>query len=366
MCAAFKRREEVNGVKKIKCFVLAALMLLSLTACGAQKNTTKTVYAMDTVMNLTAYGRDAEAALNEAEQTLCALDKLLDRHDEGSAVSALNRGETVENAEISTLLEKAASMRTETNGAFDPTLAPVLEAWGFGSEHPRVPPDDELAVLLQGVGTDPFYTADGDALTLSRGVQIDLGGIAKGYAGDCVKAIFEAHGCTGVIDLGGDVVFAGMKEDGSPWRIAIKDPNKPSDFLGTLSANNECAVVTSGVYERSFTENGVTYHHIIDPATGKPAESGLVSVTVICGYGEAADALSTALFVMGADKAEKLCAKAFSAALSSSVPSDRTLFSYLLVTDDGRVLYSNDLADDFIPNTESGYTYEKLPPALTK
>ena len=354
-------------MKRFASLILAALMLVSLTACGVQKSTTKTVYAMDTVMNLTAYGKDADAALDEAEELLYQLDALLDRHDADSSVSALNRGETAQNAELLALLEKAAKMRAETSGAFDPTLAGVLEAWGLGSEHPRVPSDSELAELLQGVGAEPFYTADGDAVTLTDGVQLDLGGIAKGYAGDCVKAIFESHGCTGVIDLGGDVVFAGMKEDGSPWRIAVKDPNKPSDFLGTFSANNECAVVTSGIYERNFTENGVTYHHIIDPATGKPAESGLVSVTVVCSDAASADALSTALFVMGADKAEKLCKTAFSAALSSTYPSlGRTIFSYILVTDDNRVLYSSTLGDDFTPNTESGYTYEELPPALTK
>ena len=354
-------------MKRFDSLFLAALILFLLTGCGAQRNTTKTVYAMDTVMNLTAYGADAEAALSEAEEMLYALDKLLDRHDENSAVSALNRGETAKNAELLALLEKAEKMRAETNGAFDPTLAPVLEAWGFGTESPRVPSDTELATLLRTVGAEPFYTIDGDAVTLTDGVQLDLGGIAKGYAGDCVKAIFEAHGCTGVIDLGGDVVFAGMKEDGSPWRIAVKDPNKPSDFLGTLTKTNECAVVTSGIYERNFTENGVTYHHIIDPATGRPAEGRLVSVTVVCGDAASADALSTALFVMGTDKAEKLCAKAFSAALSSTYPSPhRTIFSYILVTDDNRVLYSSTLGDDFTPNTESGYTYEILPAALSK
>ena len=348
-------------MKKALSLFLALLMLTSLTACGAPKGAAKTVYAMDTVMNLTAYGKGAEAALTEAEELLYQLDKLLDRHDEASAVTALNRGETVENAELLALLQKAEKMRAETNGAFDPTLAPVLEAWGFGTEQPRVPSDAELAELLQNVGMEPFYTADGNAVTLTPGAQIDLGGIAKGYAGDCVKEIFESHGCTGVIDLGGDVVFAGTKEDGSPWRIAVKDPNKPSDFLGTLSANNECAVVTSGIYERNFTENGVTYHHIIDPATGKSAQSGLVSVTVVCGDAASADALSTALFVMGTDAAEKLCRKAFSTALYSNHPFlERTLFSYILVTDDGRVLYSNGLSDDFTPNTESGYTYECL------
>ena len=352
-------------MKRLVSLVLAALTLVSLTACGAQKNTTKTVYAMDTVMNLTAYGSDAEAALTEAEELLYQLDALLDRHDADSAVSALNRGETVENAGLLALLEKTEKMRAETNGAFDPTLAPVLEAWGFGSEQPRVPSDTELAALLQNVGAEPFYTANGNAVTLSDGVQIDLGGIAKGYAGDCVKAIFEAHGCTGVIDLGGDVMLVGKKADGSDWRIAVKDPNEPSGFLGTLTASG-CAIVTSGIYERNFTENGVTYHHIIDPETGKSAESGLVSATVICTEGAYADALSTAVFVMGADKAEKLCGKAFSAALSSTYPSDRSIFSYILVTDDGRVLYSDDLAENFTPNTESGHTYEKLSPALAK
>ena len=355
-------------MKRFASFLLAAAMLVSLTACGAQKNTAKTVYAMDTVMNLTAYGSDAQAALDEAEELLYHLDALLDRHDAQSAVSALNRSGYTEDTTLVQLIQDALSLSAETGGAFDPTLAPVLDAWGFGTESPRVPSEDELARLLEKTGAENVSVSDGTtSVTLAPGVQIDLGGIAKGYAGDCVKEIFENHGCTGVIDLGGDVVFAGMKDDGSPWRIAIKDPNKPSDFLGTLSANNECAVVTSGIYERNFEQDGVTYHHIIDPATGKPAESGLVSVTVICGCGEEADALSTALFVMGADRAEKLCAKAFSAALDSNhPPSDRTIFSYILVTDDNRVLYSSTLGDDFTPNTESGYAYEKLSPALAK
>lgn len=349
-------------MKKALSLFLALLMLTSLTACGAPKGAAKTVYAMDTVMNLTAYGKGAEAALTEAEELLYQLDALLDRHDENSAVSALNRSGYTENTTLVQLIQDAVYLAKETNGAFDPTLAPVLEAWGFGTEHPRVPSEDELAELLERCGTENVSVSDGTtSVTLAPGTQIDLGGIVKGYAGDCVKEIFENHGCTGVIDLGGDVVFAGMKEDGSPWRIAVKDPNKPSDFLGTLTKTNECAVVTSGVYERNFTENGVTYHHIIDPETGRPAESGLVSVTVVCGDAESADVLSTALFVMGTDAAEKLCRKAFSTALYSNHPFlERTLFSYILVTDDGRVLYSNGLSDDFTPNTESGYTYECL------
>ena len=342
-------------MKRFASLVLAALMLTSLTACGETKNNTKTVYAMDTVMNLTACGADSDAALTEAEELLYALDRLLDRHDTDSAVSALNRSGYTEDAALVQLIQDAVYLSEETDGAFDPTLAGVLEAWGFGTEHPRVPPEDELARLLEKAGAENVSVSDDTtSVTLAPGTQIDLGGIAKGYAGDCVKEIFENHGCTGVIDLGGDVVFAGTKEDGSPWRIAVKDPNEPSDFLGTLSVSNECAVVTSGVYERNFTENGVTYHHILDPETGKSAESGLVSVTVICGYGEAADALSTALFVMGAEKA---------AAQYHAMSETANDFEMLLVTDDGRVLYTPGLDGKFEPNTESGYTYEELPPA---
>ena len=347
-------------MKKRTAPLMLLLMALLLTGCAA-KAQTRTVYAMDTVLRLTAYGKDADAALDDAAERLYALDALLDRHSEKSAVSALNRGGYTEDATLVQLIQDALSLSAETFGAFDPTLAPVLEAWGFGGESFRVPSDDELARLLEKTGAENVsVSGDTTSVTLAPGTQIDLGGIAKGYAGDCVKEIFENHGCTGTIDLGGDVVLCGKKTDGSDWRVAVKDPRDPSDFLGTLTAA-DCAVVTSGAYERYFTQGGVAYHHILDPETGRPAESGLVSVTVICGYGEAADALSTALFVMGADAAEELCRKAFSAGLDSNhLPSDRTLFSYILVTDDNRVLYSGSLADSFTPNEKSGYTYEEL------
>ena len=361
-------------MKKIKCFVLAAAMLLSLTACGQPKGAGKVVYAMDTVMNLTAYGKDAETALDEAEQALYALDKLLDRHDANSAVSALNRGETVTvspdsgTVYVSNLLMLGDFLRSLTGGAFDTTLAGVLEAWGFGTEQPRVPSDTELAELLKGCGSAESFQRDGETITLANSVQIDLGGIAKGYAGSLVRNIFLTHDCTGVIDLGGDVMLVGKKADGSDWRIAVKDPNEPSSFLGTLTASG-CAVVTSGIYERNFEQDGVTYHHIIDPETGKPAESGLVSATVICTEGAYADALSTAVFIMGAERALAFYHAMQSpeaASLQASPFGDDLSFEMLLVTDDGRVLYTPSLDGKFEPNTESGYTYEKLPPALAK
>ena len=142
----------------------------------------------------------------------------------------------------------------------------------------------------------------------------------------------------------------GKKSDGSDWRIAVKDPGDTESYLGIVSAS-DAFIVTSGVYERYFEENGVRYHHILDPKTGCPAESGLVSVTVLCKNGAWADALSTACFVLGTDKA---------LALRDDLAAQGVAFELVFVTDDGRVLYTGGLAAAFTPNEESGYTYESL------
>ena len=346
---------------------LAALLLtifaLSLTACGetAAESETRTVYAMDTVMNLTVYGENAAAALESAEKELHTLDEaVLSRTAEGSELYALNtsNGETVECGAddiLPALIETALTISDATDGAFDPTLAPVLDAWGFTKDEHRVPSADELKELLSHTGCGKVAlekTADGWTVTLLDGAQLDLGGIAKGYAGDAVRTVLAEFGVTSaVIDLGGDVGLLGAKPDGSDWRVAVKDPADPSKFLGVLTAA-DTFVVTSGIYERGFEENGVRYHHIIDPKTGKPAESGLVSVTVVCGDGAWADALSTACFVLG---------EAGSLALRDTLAAEKNLrIELILVTDDGHVRYTAGLAERFEPSEEGTYVYEAI------
>ena len=345
---------------------LAALLLtifaLSLTACGetATESETRTVYAMDTVMNLTVYGENAAAALESAEKELHTLDEaVLSRTAEGSELYALNalNGETVECGAddiLPALIETALTISDATDGAFDPTLAPVLDAWGFTKDEHRVPSADALKELLSHTGCGEVAlekTADGWTVTLLDGAQLDLGGIAKGYAADLLRAQLEKEGVTSAtLDLGGDVFVMGRKTDGSDWRIAVKDPADTESYLGVVSAADKF-IVTSGVYEHYFKKNGERYHHILDPKTGSPAESGLVSVTVLCENGAWADALSTACFVLGPDGA---------LALRDDLADQGTDFELILVTDDGRVLYTDGLADAFTPNDESGYTYEAL------
>ena len=333
--------------------LLAALALtLSLSACGAgEQSRTRTVYTMDTVMNLTAYGKNADAALDAAEERLLALDRQLDRHNEESTVSALNRDGTVNDAALAALVETALTIGKAADGAFDPTVAPLMDAWNFTGDAPRVPPDEELSELLTHVGLENV-SVEGGIVTLKNSAQIDLGGIAKGYAGGVVRDILAEHGVTSaVIDLGGDVGLLGTKPDGSEWRVAVKDPADPAQFLGVLSAA-DTFVVTSGVYERGFEKNGVRYHHILDPHTGSPAERGLVSVTVVCTDGAWADALSTACFVLGEEK---------SLALRDALAAKKTCsIELIFVTDDGHVRYTNGLADRFTPSEEGAYTYEVI------
>lgn len=311
--------------------VILLLLALLLSGCGGGSRAearTRTVLAMDTVMTLTVYGADSDRVLDAAERELHRLDALLARGQEGSAVYAFNHGEAPEDATFSLLLETAEDIRASTDGAFDPYLGAVLDAWGFGSgagEH-RVPTQAELDAAPR---------------------LLDLGGIAKGWAGQAVQGILAEEGVTGaVLDLGGDVSLLGGKPDGSPWRVAVKDPEDTASYLGILETPGGCAVMTSGVYERYFEQGGRRWHHILDPKTGYPAQSALVSATVICEYGVWADALATAACVLGADGALALRARL----------ADRIPFELILVTDTGQVLYT---CDCFTPAKDS-YRFERV------
>lgn len=348
-CGFYMAAQKGYGMKRSWFLIVLCLPLL---LCGcAQKSAEREFFAMDTVMQLRAYGPAAEDALAQAEAEIYRLEGVLSCRDEQAALARLNEtGGGTAGEETAALLQTALTLCEQTGGAYDPALGALSEAWGFSTGAYRVPEPDALAEAMQSSGAG-LVQLDGISVTLTNGAQLDLGGIAKGYAADLLRAQLEKEGVTSAtLDLGGDVFVMGRKTDGSDWRIAVKDPADTESYLGVVSAADKF-VVTSGVYERYFEENGVRYHHILDPKTGCPAESGLVSVTVLCGNGAWADALSTACFVLGPDGA---------LALRDDLADQGTDFELILVTDDGRVLYTDGLADTFTPNDESGYTYEAL------
>lgn len=333
---------------KYRPFAAALLSAVLLTGCGeasqAQSDAlyAADLFAMDTYMNLKAYGSNAEAAVQEAEERIQTLEHTLSVTDHGSDLYALNHAEgTAVNISDDTrnILDTAAKIGKESGGALCISLYPVLRTWGFTTGEYRVPADSELADLLQ-LCDDSLIAVSGNAVTLPPQTEIDLGAVAKGYTGDAVMEIYKQHGVTaGIISLGGNVQALGKKPDGSAWTVGVTDPFAPDQLLGTVTVTDK-AVITSGNYERYFTgEDGQRYWHILDPATGRPAKNGLVSVTVIGDCGAECDALSTALFVEGTEQAAAHWRRAGG-------------FEMILVTEDGEVLLTEGIAADFQPKRE--------------
>ena len=382
------------------------------------------VFAMDTYMNLLAYGDRAEEAVLAAAQEIHRIDDMLSTGNPESEISKLNAAGTGHVSEDTLyLIKESKTLYEETNGLFDIAIYPVMKLWGFPSQEYRVPTEEEIKTGLTltdaskiaiggaaaaapasasadegktaakteeaskakaedaaaktadaekdkakaegteaaeakngevekekaktedtaakpekatapeagdgGAATDqpaaaeePAATdqpaaaatqeteaADKSAQTLvlfgASGMEIDLGGIAKGFTSSRVMEVFREYGIEhGLVSLGGNVQALGTKENGKPWRVAIQNPESELDYLGILDIEDKC-VITSGGYERFFEKDGVRYHHIIDPRTGYPADSGIISATIISKDGTLADGLSTSLFIMGKDQAEK-------------------------------------------------------------
>ena len=335
---------------KVFVYALCVAAMLLLGGCSGDPETTssaapeaekvsRTVFAMDTVMEITPYGEQAKAACDAAEDKIMALEQLLSVTLPDSEIYAANHadGASVQLSEDSfALLQDALSWCERTDGALDISIYPVLRTWGFTTGNYRVPENAELKDLLRDVDYTQIRTdAQTRTVTLPQGMEIDLGSVAKGYTGDQVMQVFRDCGVTsGMVSLGGNVQVLGTKPDGTAWRIAVQDPTGEG-YAGVVEVTDK-AVITSGGYERFFEENGVTYWHILDPATGSPARSGVISATVIGENGTMCDALSTALFVMGADRA-------------STFWKTHDGFDFVLILDDGSLVITQGLESCFTP-----------------
>lgn len=326
------------------CVLLLLLSMLVVGGCGEKASgpASRTVFAMDTVMDLQPAGDNGKKACDLAEARIYELESRFSVTDDESDIYAVNHAD---GAAVSVsddtlqLLSAALDYCRMTDGALDVSIYPVLREWGFTTESYQVPDEETIAALLENVDyTRVQVDEKHKTVTLPSGMEIDLGSVAKGYTGDQVIQIFREAGVTsGIISLGGNVQVLGTKEDGSPWRIGIQDPNGDG-FVGVVEVVDK-AVVTSGGYERYFEENGETYWHILDPKTGKPARKGVVSATIVGESGTMCDALSTALFVMGAEDA---------AAFWRANPDAG--FEYILVLDDGSLVLSEGLEGCFTPS----------------
>lgn len=305
-------------------------------AADKETEASKDLFAMDTYMTLTAYGEHAQEAVDKAAERVEALDALLSTGNENSEIYQLNQnGEAALSEEGGYLVERALELYKKTEGAFDIAIYPVMQAWGFPTQDYHVPDDDTLKEKLALADASKVnYDKDTRKIFFDQdGMEIDLGGIAKGYTSSQIMQIYQDCGVTsGLVNLGGNVQALGCKTDGSKWRVAIQSPDDTEEYLGILEIEDQ-AVITSGGYERYFEEDGVTYHHIIDPATGYPADSGLISVTIVSDDGTLADGLSTSLFIMGEEKAAQFWRE----------NSDE--FEAIMETSDGELYVTEGIAD---------------------
>jgi thiamine biosynthesis lipoprotein len=292
---------------------------------------------MDTLVTQIGHGASGPAAIAGAETEMLRLERLLSFYSSESDVGKLNLAagsrEVSLSAEAIDVLGRAKALAEATDGAFDPTIGPLVRAWRAARAEGTVPSPEALRIATCLVDHRDLRV---DAVRQSAGLRrtgqaVDLGGIAKGYIADRMADVHREAGVTsGLINAGGDIVAVGSRPDGRPWRIGLQHPRRRRGrWFAVVPAANQ-AVVTSGDYERYHEVRGTRYHHLLDARTGYPAISGLISVTVIAERAVDADALATAVFVLGADAGVELVRRIGSC-------------QAVLVTGDGTVLISKSL-----------------------
>jgi thiamine biosynthesis lipoprotein len=299
-------------------------------------------FCMGTVISQRVYGKNAEIVASKVEEEMKRLESIMSFFLEDSQITKLNkaagRHEVELGAEVLYVLNRAKYYSEISGGTFDITIGPVAKLWGIFTDNARVPSKNEIENVLKFTGYKDIIINNGlgtgklDKVSQS----VDLGAIAKGYAADRAIEIYKQHGIeSAFINLGGNVMVLGNKPDGLPWRIGIQNPvSKRGECLGFVQATDK-TIVTSGDYVRYFEKDNVKYHHILDPRTGYPAKSGLISTTIVSEKSIGADAISTAIFILGFEEGIRLI---------NSLKDMEAVF----ITEDKKIYVTDGLKKDFI------------------
>lgn len=313
----------MKNKKKIIVTVVAVICVALLTALyfwnfNREKRydfSEKNTVAMGTIVSQKVYGDSSAKHIEKINILINSLDDEISWRENGSAVAKLNLGQKVMSKEVSSILNKCCDISRDTDGAFDVTVAGLTKLWSIGEDTQRVPEDEEIKAEIKNVDYEKI-NIQGSSVTLDPNTQIDLGAVGKGAACDNVMTYLKASDIKGaVVSVGGSIVaYGSYNKKGDKWKIAVKHPRKDNEYLGVISLS-QGFVSTSGDYERYFEQDGKRYHHIIDANTGYPAESGLISVTVVCDSGILSDALSTACFILGKEKSLPILEKYEAAAI---------------------------------------------------
>jgi len=307
-----------------------SFLILIISSCS-RAEPSRAEFVLGTVCSISLFEQGDSNVYQQIFKRLREIDNRMSVNIAVSDVARVNAAAGVAPVQVRedvfAVISRALHYAQISGGAFDPTIGPVVSLWGIGTDNPGVPSAAEIDEALRLVN---WQNVELNAQTFSvflkqPGMSLDLGAIAKGYAADEAAAVIKNAGLKrAVVDLGGNIVTVGEKKDKSLWRVGVQNPNEErSAYIGIVQIT-EMSVVTSGVYERFFEEDGRRYHHIFSPKDGFPVQNGLLSVTIIAANSMDADALSTAVFVLGGEKG---------AALVESLPGIDAVF----VFEDGSV-----------------------------
>ena len=294
----------------LKPSALAALASAVLCVCGCSSATREPVrrqqFLLGTICTVSVYERVAEKAFTDVFAVVDSIEKRMSTMLPESELSRVNGKAGIEPVSVSAgtfdVIRRGLEFSARSGGAFDITVGPLVALWGIGTDAARLPREGEIreALALLGAGDVVLNEASRTVFLRRSGMRLDLGAIAKGYAADQAAALLRSRGVKhALLDFGGNVVVVGSHPSRPAWRIGVQDPEKPrGSYLGILEVA-DTSVVTSGPYERSFVQDGVRYHHILDTGSGYPVANGVLSTTVVCASSTTADALSTSLFALG-------------------------------------------------------------------
>ncbi len=334
-----------------KIFILFLIInMLFLTSCVSKNEYTNNFFTMDTPMSITAYGKNAKEGVTKSISYINKLDGLFSKTLSQSEISLANSRDGsayVFSETVSALISKSVEYSKATDGAFDITLGTLTNLWDTKAENPKIPSEKEINEALENTGYQNLVP-NGTYVLFKSPLKLDMGGVVKGYACDGVYKILSDYDIkSAIVNLGGNIYVKGEKPDGTLWNVGIKDPRNDDQnaIIGYISVK-DTSIVTSGDYQRYFIKDGIRYHHIIDPKTGYPSESDLMSVTIICPSSTMADAYSTAVFIMGREKGTEFL--------------EKNNIDYILITKSKEVIVSENLKSSFtFEGKEKGYIYEK-------
>lgn len=333
--------------KVILAFAITMLCIVFI-GCGFNGSTPyeREIFSLDTFINLKIYGENGEENANLAQKKITQFENMFSVTNPNSDVSKINSESVGTNISTDTvkLIQFSLDMSNLTNGAFDISVYPVVKLWGFTTEKNNIPKQSDIDNALNLVDYRKISVDESKGrVTLEKNTEIDLGAVAKGYISQQIADMLKQNGVeSAVLSFGGNIQTVGLK-NGRLWQIGIKYPDSSESFA--MLSVGETAIVTSAADQRFFEENGKKYHHIIDPSTGYPAENGTKSVTVVCNDGAKADALSTAIFVMGAEEAIQF--------YKSSEG-----FDFVILTEDDTLYVTSGLSESF--SVADNYSHLKI------